>query len=132
MATLTLQLFLQQHGQLVDQVEIARIGERDVQMPVLRMDGHEVVAEHQVDGDGMEQIVIDADFAQIDELAAVALGQRLCACAISSAGLTSLSASLAAMEIPLVSIIVDVSAREKIGKYSATNTKVTKRAHARS
>ena len=31
---LDLELFLQQHGKLVDQVEIARVGERDVQMAV--------------------------------------------------------------------------------------------------
>ena len=30
------QLLLQQDGQLVDQVEVARIGQRDVQVPVLR------------------------------------------------------------------------------------------------
>ncbi len=71
---LDVQLLLQQHRQLVDQVQIARIGERDVQVPVLRLDGHEVVAEHQIHGDGVEQVVIDADFAQVDELAAVARG----------------------------------------------------------
>ncbi len=74
---LHVQLLLQQDGQLVDQVQVARIGQRDVQVPVLRMDGHEVVAEHQVHRDRMEQVVIDADFAQVDKIAAVARGQRL-------------------------------------------------------
>ena len=74
---LDVQLLLQQDRQLVDQVEVAGIGERDVQVPVLRLDGHEVVAEHQVDRDGVEQVVIDADFAQVDKIAAVARGQRL-------------------------------------------------------
>ena len=54
------QLLVQQQGQLVDQVEVARIGERDIERPVLRLHRHEVVAEHQVDRDRAEQVVIDA------------------------------------------------------------------------
>ena len=83
MATLTRSFLLQQHGQLVDQVEIARIGQGDFERPVVGLHRHEVVAEHQVDRNGAEQVVIDADFAQVDELAVVALGQRLRALAIS-------------------------------------------------
>ena len=71
------QLLVQQQRQLVDQVEIARIGERDIERPVLRLQRHEVVAEHQIDRDGAEQVVIDAGFPQIDELAAVARGDGL-------------------------------------------------------
>ena len=41
----------------------------------MRLHGHEVVAEHQVDRNGVEQVVIDPDFAQVDELAAIALRQ---------------------------------------------------------
>ena len=55
-------------------VEVARIGEGDFEGSVLRLQGHEVVAEHQVDGDGAEEVVIDGAFAQVDELAAVARG----------------------------------------------------------
>src|ERR1700722_10708937 len=71
-----MQLLLQQNSQLIDQVEVARVRQRDVQVPVLRIDGHEVVPEHQVHRDRMEQIVIDADFAQIHKIAAVARCQR--------------------------------------------------------
>ena len=68
------QLLAQQHGQLVDQAEIARVGQGDIERPVVPFNGHEVVAEHQVHRDGGEQVVIDADFAQIHELVVVALG----------------------------------------------------------
>ena len=68
------QLLAQQHGQLVDQAEVARVGQGDVERPVVAFDGHEVVAEHQVHRDGGEQVVVDADFAQIHELVVVALG----------------------------------------------------------
>ena len=76
---LDLQLLLEQHGQLVDQVQIAGVGERDVERAVLGVDRYEVVPEHQVDRNGVEQVVIDADFAEVDKLAAVARGQsRAC------------------------------------------------------
>ena len=68
------ELLAQQHGQFVDQAEIARVGQGDVERPVVSFDGHEVVAEHQVHRDGGEQVVIDADFPQIHELVVVALG----------------------------------------------------------
>ena len=76
-ATLTRSFFLSSDRQLVDQVQIARIGERDLERSVLRVQRHEVVAEHQVDRDGVEQIVIDLAFAQIDVLAAIARRKRL-------------------------------------------------------
>ena len=71
------QLLVEQQRQFVDQVEIPRIGEGDIEGSVLRVQGHEVVTEHQVHGDGAEEIVIDAGFAQIDVLAAVARGDGL-------------------------------------------------------
>ena len=46
-------------------------------MPFCARRGHEVVAEHQVDGNGVEQIVIDGAFAQVDEVAAIARGYGL-------------------------------------------------------
>ena len=76
-ATLTLQLLLQQDGQLVDQVEVAGVGEGDLQGAVFGAQGHEVVAEHQVHRDGAEQLVVDVPLPQVDELAAVAPGQLL-------------------------------------------------------
>ena len=71
------QFLLQQQGQFVDQVEVAGIGEGDIQCAVLRVHGHEVVAEHQVHGNGAEQLVVDGSFPQVDVLVAVARGQRL-------------------------------------------------------
>ena len=49
---------------------------RDLERPVLPLNRHEVVAEHQVHGDGMEQVVVDVDFLQIHELMVIALRQR--------------------------------------------------------
>ncbi len=46
-------------------------------VPLSRLNGHEVVAEHQVDGDGVEQFVVDVGTAQVDEFVAVARGQFL-------------------------------------------------------
>ena len=61
------QLLVQQQGQFVDQVEVPRIGQGDVERAVLRVQRHEVVAEHQVHGDGAEEIVVDARFPQIHD-----------------------------------------------------------------
>ena len=76
-ATLTRSFFFSSDRQLVDQVQIARIGQRDLERSVLRVQRNEVVAEHQVDRDRMEQIVIDLAFPQIDVLAAIARRKRL-------------------------------------------------------
>ena len=46
-------------------------------VPFCALEGHEVVAEHEVDGDGAEEVVIDGAFAQVDEFAAVAGGDGL-------------------------------------------------------
>src|SRR5579863_3102570 len=66
----------EQYRQLVDQIEIARIGQSDLERPVLGVDRHEIVAEHQIDRDGVEQVVIDVGYLQVDEFVIVALGQR--------------------------------------------------------
>ncbi len=68
------QLLAEQDGQLVDQAEVARIGQGDFERTVMGLNRHEIVPEHQVDRDGMEQVVIDAGFAKVDELVIVALG----------------------------------------------------------
>jgi hypothetical protein len=38
----------------------------------LLLDGHEVVAEHQLDGDGAQQVVLDFEVFQVDEFGAIA------------------------------------------------------------
>src|ERR1035437_3240098 len=55
------QLLVEKQGQFIDQVEVPRIGEGDIERAVLRMQRHEIVAEHEIHGDGAEEIVIDAD-----------------------------------------------------------------------
>ena len=41
------------------------------------LDGDEVVAEHQLDGHGAEQLVLDAEVLQVDEFRAIAARQQL-------------------------------------------------------
>ena len=63
----------EQQADLVDHHQLAGIGDRDGQAPVVRfIQGHEVIAEHQVHGDLFEQIVVQLEIAQIDEFATVA------------------------------------------------------------
>ena len=71
------QLLVKQQRQLVDHVQVAGVGQGDVERAVLRAQGHEVVAEHQVHRDGPEQIVVDGAFAQVHILAAIARGHGL-------------------------------------------------------
>ena len=53
------------------------IGEGDFERSVLRLERHEVVAEHEVDGDGAEEVVLDGAVAEVDEFAAIAGGDGL-------------------------------------------------------
>ena len=71
---------MQHDGEFVDQIQVAGIGERDFESAVLDLDRDEVVAEHQVDRDGMEQVVIDALFPKVYEFAAIARGDRTGVC----------------------------------------------------
>ena len=77
MATLTRSFLLSSRLSSSISVEVPRIGEGDFEGSVLRVQGHEIVAEHEIHGDGAEEIVIDGAFAQIDVLAAVARGDGL-------------------------------------------------------
>ena len=43
----------------------------------LLLDGHEVVAEHQLDRHGAQQVVLNSEILQVDEFGAIAFGQRL-------------------------------------------------------
>src|SRR5215469_77194 len=63
---------LQQQADLVDHHQLAGVGNGDGQLPVTGLfQRHEVVAEHQFDGDFLEQLVVKLIPAEIDELAAV-------------------------------------------------------------
>ena len=53
------QLLAEQHRQLIDQAEVTGIGQRDFEGSVIGLNRHEIVTEHQVDRDGVEQIVVD-------------------------------------------------------------------------
>ena len=66
------QLLAEQHRQLVDQVQISRIGDGDFECSVLRLNRHKVVAEHQIDRDGVEQVVVDAGFFEVHKLVVIA------------------------------------------------------------
>ncbi len=68
---------LQQDRQLVDQPQIARVGQGDFEGAVLRLNRHKIVPEHQVDRNGMEQVMIDADFAKVDEFVIITFGDSL-------------------------------------------------------
>src|ERR1035437_9132754 len=118
------QLLVEQEGQFIDQVEIARIGEGDIERAVLRVQRHEIVAEHEIHGDGAEEIVIDARFPQIDILAAVARGNgpRLLGLRPGFRPFGSVRSRHCSQLNPYRI----VSAREKIGRYIAINTNATK------
>ena len=63
----------QQQADLVDHHQLAGIGNRDRQTSIRSLfQRHEFIAEHQVDRDLLEQIVVQLKVAQVDELAAVA------------------------------------------------------------
>jgi len=68
----------EEQADLVDHHQLAGIGNRNRQPPVRRLvQGHEVIAEHQVHGDLLEQVVVQLEIAQIDEFATVAAAQYL-------------------------------------------------------
>ena len=71
------QLFVEQEAQLVDHVEVARVGEGDIKGAVDGAERYEVVPEHEVNGDAAEEVVVDGAFAEVDVFAAVACGHRL-------------------------------------------------------
>ena len=41
------------------------------------LEGHEVVAKHQLDGDGAQQLVLDLEVLEVDELGVVTVGEGL-------------------------------------------------------
>ena len=66
------QLLAQQQGDFVQFRELPRVGDGDFQRAVPLHHGHEVVAEHQIDGDRPEQVAVDVDVIEIDVAVAVA------------------------------------------------------------
>ncbi len=63
----------EQQADLVDHHELAGIGDGDGEAAVGRLvEGNEFVAEHQVDGNFFEQVVVQLEVAEIDELATIA------------------------------------------------------------
>ncbi len=67
----------EQAGDLVEDHEPRGIADGDDQRVVLLLDGHEVVAEHQLDRHGAQQVVLNLEVLQVDELGVIARGQRL-------------------------------------------------------
>jgi len=57
----------QQEGQLITHLHLAGVGRSNGQDIVLQFERHEVVAEHQVRGDGAKQFGVNALLAQINE-----------------------------------------------------------------
>ena len=63
----------QQQADLVDHHELARIGDGDGELSVRGFfQRDEVVAEHQVNWDLLEQVVVELEVVQVHELAAIA------------------------------------------------------------
>ena len=72
----TNQKFLaEQEGQLIAHLHLAGVRRRNGQNIVAQFKRHEVVAEHQVCGDGAKQFCIDPLFPKIDEHVAVSFGE---------------------------------------------------------
>ena len=66
----------EQAGDLVEHHELRGVGDGDDQRIRPLLDGHEVVAEHQLDGHGAQQVVLDAEVLQVDKLGAIARGEH--------------------------------------------------------
>ncbi len=56
-------------------MQLARIGHRDDERRVVRLERHEVVPEHHLGRNAAEKLGIDALLAQVDEWAPIALGE---------------------------------------------------------
>ena len=63
-------------GDLVEHHQPRGIADGDDQRVLLLLDGHKVVAEHQLDGHGAQQVVLNLEVFQINEFGVIALRQR--------------------------------------------------------
>ena len=73
--TVTLHRRAEQRRQLVDHRQVARIGDDDDQRLAVAAARDEAVAQHQVGGDGAEQLAVDVELVHVDELEPIALRQ---------------------------------------------------------
>ena len=62
----------EQAGDLVEHHQARRVADRNHQRVGLLLDGHEVVAEHQLDRHRAQQVVLDLEVLQVDELGVIA------------------------------------------------------------
>ena len=72
---LDLQALAEQKRELVGELQLAGVRHGDHQRGIVRLERHEVVAEHQLGGNAAEKLRVDALLAQIHEGAAIALRQ---------------------------------------------------------
>jgi hypothetical protein len=57
--------------------QLRGVGDGDGEAAFGLLQRHEVVAEHHVHGDGLEELVLDLEVLQVDELGVVAAGEHL-------------------------------------------------------
>ena len=81
-------VYAQQPGNLVDDHQLRRVGNRNRKPALALFQRHEVVAEHHVHGHGLEELDLDREVLQVDKLGMIAprkqlralnLGERLIA-----------------------------------------------------
>ncbi len=66
----------EQPGNLIEHHQLRGVADRDHQRVPLLFDGHEVVAEHQLDRNRAQQIVLNLEVLKVNELGLIARGQR--------------------------------------------------------
>jgi hypothetical protein len=59
-------------GNLIEHHEPRGIADRDYECVRLLLDGHKVVAEHQLDRHGAQQVVLNLEVFQVDKVRAIA------------------------------------------------------------
>ena len=62
----------EQAGDFVEHHQARRIADSDDERVGLLLDGHEVVAEHELDGHGAQQVVLNLEVLQVDEFGVIA------------------------------------------------------------
>ena len=67
----------EQAGDLVEHHQARGVADGYDQRVLLLLDGHEVVAEHELDGDGAQQFVLNLEVFEVDELGVIAVGESL-------------------------------------------------------
>ena len=67
----------EQAGDFVDHHELRRVGHGDGELAFGLLQRNEVVAEHHVDGHGLEELMLDFEVLEVDELCVVAASEKL-------------------------------------------------------